>query len=118
MLPTVYRAFAGRRWIAVISTAGLSMAAQGGDDETIVPIVGAVPVFQFGNLLTLIGFALAIGLSLAVWRLFSRLQSEKQLVQAKEEEVERLQGKLQDTIDSVFEFVADQKVSTAKEMRG
>ena len=50
MLPTVYRAFAGRRWIAVILTVGLPMAVRGGDDETIVPIVGAVPVFQLGNL--------------------------------------------------------------------
>ncbi len=90
------------------------MAVRGGDDATIVPIVGAVPAFQLGNLLALIGFAFAIGLAIALWRLRSRLQDEKQAVQAKEEEVERLQGKLQDTIDSVFEFVADQKVSTAK----
>ncbi len=115
MLSTVYRAFAARRRIAVIVTVGLPMLALGSDDETSISIADAVPALLLENWMTSIGVALALALSIAVGVLRRRLRREKQLVQAKEEEVERLQGELEGIVNSLARLADGQQIDFAIE---
>lgn len=115
MASIFYRASPGRRLVAVILTAGLPILASGSDDGETFSIVAAVPTFVLENIMTLIGFALALGLSISVFVLRRLLQREKRTVQAKKEEVEHLLRELERNVDSVCRFADGNEVDFAIE---
>lgn len=76
-------------------------------------MASAVSDFLLENLMTSIGFALALALLIAVLVLRRSLQRERESVQAEKKEIERLQRELEDAVDSVCRFADGNEVDFA-----